>query len=194
MQTILKRKAPTRLTLNDHMSPEYTLQIDPNVKGSPSEQMMPLVVACTVNVLYKNPLFKNLSPHFGGIHKIQVASKLRTLKATLAFGIRFSILCWVEVVSLWLLLCTGNMNLGGNRVLVLAIGATPPPARGQNLIRFCIVALAHPLPSLPMPRGKNELEPDTNSFLPRGRRRQGCGWGQGRIDTAAILAQGTCYV
>ena len=33
----------------------------------------------TVKTLYKNPLFKNLSPYPGGIHKIQDASTLRTL-------------------------------------------------------------------------------------------------------------------
>ena len=33
----------------------------------------------TVKTLYKNPLFQNLSPYPGGIHKIQVASTLRTL-------------------------------------------------------------------------------------------------------------------
>ena len=35
--------------------------------------------ASTVKTLYKNPLFKNLSPYPGGIHKIQVASTLRTI-------------------------------------------------------------------------------------------------------------------
>ena len=35
--------------------------------------------ASTVKTLYKNPLFKNLSPYLGGIHKIQVASTLGTL-------------------------------------------------------------------------------------------------------------------
>ena len=37
------------------------------------------VYVSTVKMLYKNPLFKNLSPYPGGIHQIQVASTLRTL-------------------------------------------------------------------------------------------------------------------
>ena len=45
----------------------------------------------------------------------------------------------------------------------------------------------------PLGKRKNELVSDTKSFLPA-RQRQACGWGQERVDTMAILAQGTCYV
>ena len=43
-------------------------------------------------------------------------------------------------------------------------------------------------------KGRNEIVSDTDSFLPWGSGRQGCGSRQGRINTAAILAQGTCDV
>ena len=80
----------------------------------------------------------------------------------------------MEVVSLWLgLACyenTGNDNLRG-------IGFS---------FNGC-----HPHARLPLPGGRNELMSDTISFLPRGSGRQGCGSGQGRTDTAAMLAQGT---
>ena len=43
-------------------------------------------------------------------------------------------------------------------------------------------------------KGKNQLVSDTQTLILCGSGRQGCGSRQGRINTAAILARGTCYV
>ena len=58
-------------------------------------------VLTAANVLYKNPLFKNLSPRPLRDSQMQAASKLRTLGYP-SFWDQVLIFCWVEVVSLWL--------------------------------------------------------------------------------------------
>ena len=54
-------------------------------------------ICSTVNVLCKNPLFKNLSPYLRrDSHKVQVASELRTLGYP-SFRGQTLLSCWVEV-------------------------------------------------------------------------------------------------
>ena len=45
----------------------------------------------TVKMLYKNPLFKNLSPYPGGIRNSPDSGcfNIKNLKGTLVFGVRF---------------------------------------------------------------------------------------------------------
>ena len=117
-----------------------------------------------MNVLYKNPLFKNLSPYLRRDSQTQVASKLRTLGYP-SFRGPVRIVRWVEVVSLWLGLFHKPCCGGSWARFPLRIQIFGGPNRGLGV---------------GVGKSKNELVSDT-ALLPGGRQGWGVGLGVGVV-------------